>query len=87
MDELVKGVGLCLPRLTPKYVCMLRCTCSVLRDMSVSWQDHSIDFQLDGSASATSWLQKNIGTMKKLNLVITAAQPQRTLQDVMEGGR
>lgn len=87
MDKLLQILRLCLPRLEPRDICILKCTCSELRDMRVSWHDHSINFQLDGSASATSWLHRNIVSMQTLNLKISLDLPQRTLQDVMEGGR
>lgn len=73
---------------------MLRCSCSELRDedentqkLVVSWLGHSIDLQLDGSASANSWLQKNIKSMRKLSLRISAAVAPKVLQDAMKGGR
>uniref|UniRef100_A0A383VAJ9 F-box domain-containing protein n=1 Tax=Tetradesmus obliquus TaxID=3088 RepID=A0A383VAJ9_TETOB len=87
MDEVLQIVKLCFPRLTPKDMCMLRCSCSELAGMSVSWQDHSINFKLDGSDSATCWLQKNIESMRKLSLNISGDVPQTALQDVMEAGR
>lgn len=92
MDELLQPTSqpllvlrLCLPRLTPKDMCMLRCTCSVLRDMRVSWQGHSIDFQLDGSISATSWLHKNIVSMRCLSLGVSLNTPERMVQDIIGG--
>lgn len=87
MDELQQIMKLCLRYLEPKDMCMLQCICSDLRDMPLSLQDHSIDFQLDGSASATTWLQKNIVSMQKLALETDHDLPPELLQDVMEGGR
>uniref|UniRef100_A0A383VST5 F-box domain-containing protein n=1 Tax=Tetradesmus obliquus TaxID=3088 RepID=A0A383VST5_TETOB len=90
MDKLIDILQLCLARLSPHDVCMLRCTCSELHDeeqLEVSWQGHSIDFKLDGSASATSWLQMNIHSMNKLSVSISFSVPRQVLQDVMEGGR
>lgn len=55
--------------------------------MSVSWHDHSMDFQLDGSVSAIYWLHKNIVSMQQLWLTISVSLPAKTLQDVMESGR
>jgi hypothetical protein len=55
--------------------------------MHVSWQDHRIQFWLDGSFSAISWLHRNIVSMQELVLGISLALPLRLLQDVMEGGR
>lgn len=87
MDEIPQIVKLCLPRLTPKDMCMLRCSCSELRGMGVSWQDHSINFSLGWSGSATFWLLKNIVSMRELNLNISGDVSQTALQDVMEAGR
>jgi hypothetical protein len=66
---------------------MLRCTCSELRGMRVSWQDHSIDNEMRGSLSAISWLDKNIVSMRQLSLRVFFSLPQRFLQDLMGGGR
>jgi hypothetical protein len=68
-------------------MCILRCTCSELRDMRVSWQDHSIEFQLDGSCSAVSWLHKNIVSMRNLRLALSCPMPKKMLQDLMAVGR
>lgn len=87
MDKLLDILQLCLPRLTPNDMCMLRCTCSELRDMKVSWRDHSILFQLDGSISALAWLQKNIVCMQTLRLDINFSLPGELLHDAMKGGR
>jgi hypothetical protein len=83
----IEHLGLCLPYLTPKYLCMLRCTCSELRDMRVSWQAHSIGHELDGSCSATSWLHRNIVSMRDLRLSLSCCLPKRTLQDLLSVGR
>lgn len=83
MDKLMQILQLSLPLLTPKDICKLKCTCSELQDVSVSWQDHSIDFKLDGSASAVSWLHKNIVSVTTLELEITVGLPLKMLQDVM----
>lgn len=87
MDEIAKSVRLCLPHLAPKDMCMLRCTCSALRDMRVSWHGHSIDFQLDGSVSATFWLYKNIASMRKASLKVSTRTSLQMLKGVLEGGR
>lgn len=87
MDKLTQILQLCLPRLAPKDVCMFRCTCHELLGMHVSWQDHSIVFQLDGSLSGVAWLHKNIKSMQKLDLRLNISYPRRMLQDVMKVGR
>jgi hypothetical protein len=87
MDKQLQIVQLCLPLLTPKEVCMQRCTCSEFRDMRVSWKDHSIRFELDDSISAASWLHKNIVSMVDLTLNIITDMPARYLQDVLKGGK
>jgi hypothetical protein len=56
----VGHVGLCIPYLDPKDVCMLRCTCRELRDMPVSWRHHSINFFLNETGSAKSWLLRTL---------------------------
>jgi hypothetical protein len=90
MDELLQMLRL-LPALrkalTPRGICMLRCTCSELRDMRVSWSDHSIDFHLKTSVSALSWLHKNIASMRQIRLTIGINLPRGMLQDVMKGSR
>jgi hypothetical protein len=58
-----------------------------MRDMRVSWHDHSIMFDLDGSFSSIFWLHKNIGTMKELGLTIGRALPENLLQDLLKAGR
>lgn len=55
-------------------------------EICVSWKDHSIDFTLDGSFSAASWLHKSIASMQQLSLVI-GDLPSKMLLDVMAGGR
>jgi hypothetical protein len=61
-------VILCFRYLNVKEMCMLRCSCSELRDMRVSWQDHSIDFKLGRSWSSMAWLHKDIVSMRRLSL-------------------
>lgn len=91
MDKFLHILPLCLPWLTPNELCMITCTCkcSELRDLvlSLSWQDPSIDFELDGMVSAIPWLHKNIWSMQKLRLSISLGLPGRMLQDVLKGGR
>uniref|UniRef100_A0A383V9B2 Uncharacterized protein n=1 Tax=Tetradesmus obliquus TaxID=3088 RepID=A0A383V9B2_TETOB len=55
--------------------------------MRVSWHGHSIDFQLDGSVSATFWLYKNIASMRKASLIVGTRTSLQMLKDVLEGGR
>lgn len=87
MDKLQEIVQLCLPRLTPGDTCMLSCTCLGLQRMRLSWRDHSVDFELAGSATATAWLHKHIASMQKLRLKISFKLPRETLQDVLKEGR
>jgi hypothetical protein len=87
MEKYAEVVQLGLPYLTPKDMCKLRCTCSGFRDMRVSWHEHDIEFLMDGSCSAISWLHKNIVAMRKLDLVISTNLPEKCLQDLMEAGR
>jgi hypothetical protein len=87
MVKELQVVQLCLPFLTPKDVCLLRCTCRELRDMRVSWHDHSINFKLGESLSAITWLQKNIIFMRQLKLKLGSNFPQASLQHLMEVGR
>lgn len=87
MAKLNQILQLCLPHLGPTHICVLRCTCSTLRDMSVSWQGHSIEFGLGGSVTAAYWLHKNIVTMQHLSLFISFDMPRRMLQDIIDGAR
>uniref|UniRef100_A0A383VEK7 F-box domain-containing protein n=1 Tax=Tetradesmus obliquus TaxID=3088 RepID=A0A383VEK7_TETOB len=87
MDKLREVLQLCFPLLTPTDMFKLQRTCRELRDMRVSWQGHSIDFHVNESVSALSWLHKNIGSMWWLNLTISVVLPRSMLQQVMEAGR
>jgi hypothetical protein len=83
---------LCLPYLDAEDVRMLRCTCCELRDMDVSWKDHSIIFELEmwpreSAASALSWLNKNIGSMQQLRIIFSYKMPEQQLQDLVGAGR
>jgi hypothetical protein len=80
-------LALCLPYISPKDMCMLRCTCSELRDMRVSWRHHSIDHKLDGSCASIAWLHKNIVSVLQLKLTITLDLPTKLLQDLLSVGR
>jgi hypothetical protein len=87
MDKHLQILQLCFPLLTLKDVCMLRCTCCELRDMPITWQDHSIEHKLDGSFSSLSWLQNNIGSMRQLSLTVTTNMSRKVLQGLMANGR
>jgi hypothetical protein len=89
MDKVLQCIQLCLPCLVPEDVCILRCTCKELRDMRVSWKDHSIDFCLEGpqSCSALSWLHKNIGSMQCLSLKSHISLATELLQGLIASGR
>jgi hypothetical protein len=87
MEQQLQIVQLCIGHLRPEDVCMLRCTCSAMRDMRVSWHDHSIRFELDGSFSSVSWLHKNIVSMRKLYLTLSVGMPGNMLQDLWDVGR
>jgi hypothetical protein len=52
----------------------------------VSWQDHSIEFQLDRLPSALPWLRKNIESMKTLSLIYFDL-PKKSLKDLLAAGR
>jgi hypothetical protein len=86
MDKHLQILQLCLPRLTPSDVCMLRCTCSELRDMPVSWHEHSIDFHLGDSPSAIAWLHDNIVSMHKLSLTMSSSLLKLPRQDLLARG-
>jgi hypothetical protein len=87
MDTQLQIVQLCLPLLTAVDVGMLRCTCSKLRDMRVSWQEHSIKHELNGSPSAITWLHKNIVSIQDLNLELRFDAPDKLLLGLLEAGK
>jgi hypothetical protein len=55
--------------------------------MRVSWHDHKIEFTLDGSLSAISWLHKNISTITNLKVFIEIPLAKKSLQELFAGGR
>jgi hypothetical protein len=88
MDKHQQVVQLCLPRLRPKDICVLKCTCRELKGMRVSWDGHQqLGFTLNGSPSAISWLHKNIVTIKELSLTLEFNPPKQLLQDLFKDGR
>jgi hypothetical protein len=87
MDKQLQVFQLCLPLLAPEDVCMMRCSCIELRDMRVSWQDHSIRFKLDGSPSAILWLYRNIVSIQDLYLQISVDLPTNLLLGLLGAGK
>jgi hypothetical protein len=69
------ALRLCVRYLDPADVCMLKCSCFGLRDLRVSWQDHSINFKLGKSCSTIVWLLENIVTMRRLSLEVNLNVP------------
>jgi hypothetical protein len=87
MAKHLQVVQLCLPRLSPKDVCMLACTGKEFYTTRLTWEAHEcIRFDLDGSLSAISWLHKNIVSIRHLSLALTFNPPKQLLQGLFADG-
>jgi hypothetical protein len=88
MDKHLQVVQLCVPWLSPKDVCLLKCTCRDLNAMRVSWAAHKrIAFRLDGSPTTIAWLHKNIASIRRSSLKMTFEPPKTLMQGLFADGR
>jgi hypothetical protein len=88
MEQHLHILQLCLPLLSPKDVAVMRCVCSDLTKMRVSWEAYGdIHFDLNGCTSSISWLHKNIASIKTLFLAISFDAPPQLLRGLVTAGR